>query len=65
MNSPLTGKPMELRMEMYEVPYLGKIIPYLHTSYYCKLSNESFTTTELDEVHLERIKDKYIMSYEK
>ena len=59
MNSPITNKPMELRNEMREVPYLGKIIPYLHTCWYCEDSDGSFTTTELDEINLKRIKDKY------
>lgn len=62
MNSPITNKPMELRNEMREVPYKGKIIPYLHTSWYCQDSDESFTTTEQDEAHLERIKRKYILT---
>ena len=58
MNSPITGKPMDLRMERFEINYLGKIITYLHTSYYCELTGELFTTTELDEVNLERIKKR-------
>ena len=62
MLSPITNKSMELRNEMREVSYLGKIISYLHTCWYCKDSGESFTTTEQDEEHLERIKIKYILT---
>jgi hypothetical protein len=59
MNSPITGKNMELRNEMREVTYKGEIIPYLYTSYFCEDSGESFTTTELDEINVERIIAKY------
>jgi C4-type Zn-finger protein len=59
MNSPITGKPMKIQNEMFEIPYLGKIVPYLHTCWYCEDSGETFTTTEIDEEHMERIKRKY------
>jgi len=62
LNIPITNKPMELRNEMREVLYKGKIIPYLYTYWYCQDSGESFTTTEQDEEHLERIKRKYILT---
>ncbi len=59
MLSPITGKEMELQNKMSEVSYRFKIIPYLHTYYYCKDSGEEFTTTELDTMNMERIKAKY------
>ena len=59
MLSPITNKSMELRNEMREVSYLGKIISYLHTCWYCKDSGEHLTTTELDEMNMERIITKY------
>ena len=59
MNSPVTGKEMELRNSMREIYYKEYNIPYMRTSYYCEDTGESFTTTELDEIHMERIEEKY------
>lgn len=59
MESPITGKKMELRKEMKEIFYKGINLPYLHTSYHCLDSGESFTTTEIDEINMKIINDKY------
>jgi C4-type Zn-finger protein len=59
MKSPITGKEMKIQNEMFEVPYLGKIIPYMHSSYYCESSCESYTTTEIDELNYQRILNKH------
>ena len=59
MESPITGKEMELRKEMKERFYKGINLPYLHTAYHCLDSGESFTTTELDEINMKIINDKY------
>lgn len=55
---------MELRNEMNEIYYKGQKIPYIHSSFYCDLSGENFTTIELDELNMERIISKYKLSYE-
>lgn len=55
---------MELRNEMIKIYYKGQQIPYLHSSFYCEDSGESFTTTELDELNMERIITKYKLLYE-
>ena len=59
MKSPITGKEMEIRNEMKDCHYKGFDIPYMQTSYYCKDSGENFTTTEQDEIHMERIEKKF------
>jgi len=64
MKSPITNKEMKIRNEMREVYYKGQEIPYLYTSYYCEDSGEHFTTTELDEMNMERIITKYKLLYE-
>ena len=48
MKSPLTGKEMKLMSESYK----GKEYNVTHHHYLCELTNEQFTTTELDEMNL-------------
>jgi hypothetical protein len=64
MKSPTTGNEMKIRNEMREVYYKGQEIPYMHSSYYCEDKNEYFTTTELDEINIDRIIKKYKLLYE-
>jgi hypothetical protein len=64
MKSPITGKEMKIRNEMREVYYKGQKIPYIYSHYYCENSDESFTTTELDEINVDRIIKKYNNLYE-
>ena len=52
MKSPLTGKEMKLMSEQSTLDYKGKTYDVTHHSYLCELSNEHFTTTELDEMNL-------------
>ncbi len=59
MLSPITNKSMELRNEMREVVYKDIQVPYLYTYWYDEERDEGYTTTEQDEIHLERIKKKY------
>ena len=53
MKSPLTGKEMKLMSEPSTLNYRGKQYNVNHHFYLCELSNEQFTTTELDEINLE------------
>ena len=52
MKSPLTGKEMKLMSEPSTLNYRGKQYNVNHHFYLCELSNEQFTTTELDEKNL-------------
>jgi len=52
MKSPLTGKEMKLMSEPSTLDYRGKQYNVTHHFYLCELSNEQFTTTELDEKNL-------------
>ena len=53
MKSPLTGREMKLMSEQSTMDYKGKTYNVIHHFYLCELSNEQFTTTELDEINLE------------
>jgi hypothetical protein len=55
MKSPLTGKEMKLMTEQSTLDYKGKTYDVTHHFYLCELSNEQFTTTELDEQNLEEL----------
>jgi hypothetical protein len=52
MKSPLSGKEMKLMSEPSTLNYRGKQYNVNHHFYLCELSNEQFTTTELDEQNL-------------
>ena len=53
MKSPLTGREMKLVSEPSTMDYKGKTYNVIHHFYLCELTNEQFTTTELDEINLE------------
>ena len=55
MKSTLTGKEMKLMSEPSTLNYRGKQYNVTHHFYLCELSNEEFTTTELDEQNLEEL----------
>ena len=55
MKSPLTGKEMKLMSEPSTLNYRGKQYNVNHHFYLCELSNEQFTTTELDEMNLREL----------
>jgi len=55
MKSPLTGREMKLMSEQSTLDYKGKTYDVTHHFYLCELSNEQFTTTELDEQNLEEL----------
>ena len=52
MKSPLTGKEMKLMSEPSTMDYKGKTYNVIHHHYLCELTNEQFTTSELDEMNL-------------
>jgi len=55
MKSPLTGREMKLMSEPSTLNYRGKQYNVNHHFYLCELSNEQFTTTELDEQNLQEL----------
>lgn len=55
MKSPLTGKEMKLMSEPSTLNYRGKQYNVNHHFYLCELTNEQFTTTELDEKNLSEL----------
>ena len=46
---------MKLMSEQSTLDYKGKTYDVTHHFYLCELSNEQFTTTELDEQNLEEL----------
>ena len=55
MKSPLTGREMKLMSEPSTLDYKGKTYNVIHHYYLCELTNEQFTTTELDEMNLQEL----------
>ena len=55
MKSPLTGKEMKLMSEPSTLTYREKEYEVTHHFYLCELTNETFTTTELDEQNLQEL----------
>ncbi len=55
MKSPLTGKEMKLVSEPSTMDYKGKTYNVIHHHYLCELTNEKFTTCELDEMNLSEL----------
>lgn len=55
MKSPLSGKEMILSSEPSTLNYKNKVYDVIHHYYLCELTNERFTTTELDEKNLEEL----------
>jgi hypothetical protein len=55
MKSPLTGREMKLMSEPSTLDYKGKTYNVIYHYYLCELSNEQFTTTELDEQNLQEL----------
>lgn len=59
MKSPITGKEMTLQNEKSILVFRKEQFEYIHRSYYCADSGESFTTTELDEFNLNQVYNTY------
>lgn len=59
MKSPFTGKEMILQIEKSTLIFRKETFEYIHKSYLCEDSGESFTTTELDEFNLNQVYNQY------
>ncbi len=55
MDSPITGKPMQLLKETRPLEYKGKLFPVVYNYYKCADSGEEFTDNELDEINIEQV----------
>lgn len=63
MKSPLTGKEMKLMSEPSTLTYREKEYKVTHHFYLCELTNEEFTTTELDEQNLQELNKQVKLDY--
>jgi len=59
MNSPLTGKEMILQERPLILDYRGNQYTINHRYYLCEDTGEEFTDTELDDMNLQELWDKY------
>lgn len=59
MNSPITGKTMSYSSVLSDAVYKGMEVSYIHIHWKCIDSGETFTTTEMDEINLNRIKEEW------
>ena len=58
MKSPYTGKPMVLKPQEITIIYKGHTVTVVDEAWYCKDSDEYFSTNEQDDRLLKRIKKK-------
>jgi hypothetical protein len=63
MKSPLSGREMKLMSEPSTLDYKGKTYDVTHHFYLCELSNEQFTTTELDEQNLQELNKQVKLNF--
>ncbi len=63
MKSPITGKNMDLVKEKRSLVFRKESFDIIHHRYLCSVSNESFTTTMLDEVNLNQVFNQYRDKY--
>lgn len=59
MKSPFTGGEVILKTETRTAKYRGKEYEYTHVCYMCVVTQEMFTTTEMDEVNTSQIYNQY------
>lgn len=59
MKSPFTGKEMKLTKEKRTVSFRKQEIEYINLSYFCEQSQENFVSTELEELNIKQIHNKY------
>jgi hypothetical protein len=57
MKSPLSGKKMKLISENDKLKYNNKLYDVEYYYYLCDITNEKFTTIELDNLNKEYVKD--------
>ena len=63
MKSPLSGKEMKLMSEPSTLTYREKEYEVTHHFYLCELTNETFTTTELDEQNLQELNKQVKLNF--
>ncbi|MFM6951633.1 MAG: type II TA system antitoxin MqsA family protein [Bacteroidota bacterium] len=59
MKSPITGKEMKLTKERRSMNFRKENFDIVFHYYRCDVSGEQFTTTELDEVNMNQVYNKY------
>lgn len=59
MNSPITGKPMQLKQERTSLPFRKESYEVTYHFYECDETNERFTTDELDELNTIQVYNQY------
>ena len=59
MKSPITGKEMKLTKERRSMNFRKEMFEIIFHYYSCEISGEQFTTTELDEVNMNQVYNKY------
>lgn len=63
MLSPYTGKEMKLVYEHRTWNFRGEEYDYIHTSYKCEDTGESFTTCESDDAGFLQVLKQYCEKY--
>ena len=59
MKSPFTGKEMKLAKKKRTVSFRKQEIEYINLSHFCEQSQENFVSTELEELNIKQIHNKY------
>lgn len=59
MNSPITGKPMQLKQERTSLPFRKESYEVTYHFYECDETKERFTTDELDELNTIQVYNQY------
>ena len=63
MRSPFTSNEMTLVKEKKNLIFRKEEFTYTHHSYFCEVSKESFTDTELDTLNLTQVYNQYLDKY--
>lgn len=63
MNSPITGKPMQLVKEPAVLQFRKEEFNILYHYYLCSDSNEHFTTDALDQININQVHNQYREKY--
>lgn len=59
MNSPFTGKEMQLIREKRMLTFRKEAFEYIHHTFQCQDTKEQFTTTALDDLNLSQVYNQY------
>jgi uncharacterized phage-associated protein/DNA-binding transcriptional regulator YiaG len=63
MKSPFTGGNLILKQEVSELTFRKEKFPYVYQFYECEDTKERLTTTELDEINLSQVYNRYRVKY--